>query len=797
MRALFEKAKQKVAVWAAEKLFSDGTLQAPAGSSLFRLGQEGEKRSTDGLLKAFSERPYLAGPADAISTDVGCIQWKLYRVTGTGEREGRTIRHRGVQRAPNPTLRRKALQNLRDADRLDEIDDHPLLDLLYDPNPDLVGAQYLKLVTLHADLVGDAPSVIVYHESGIRAGQPAELWPIPITWLKRRGGTLWVEPPNSTSRFKVTDDEILLFRDVDPADPYGHGVGAARSVSDELDIAEYAAKELKSRLNNGSLPDFIAWLKDGNESEARRLKAQIMGAHLGPYKRGSGHFTNKEVKFEKLSMSPQDMQVKDLLPMQRDAIRMRFGVPPEILGDVKDSNRATITGATIIYMSRVVEPRMERIRQVFQQRLVPLYDDRLVLDFVSPVPEDEDFKLEVMQAAPKHFKRNEWRQLAGQMPVDESEGGEDFYGSPLMVPEGELARAVGNGREKVKLIDLSEKRRAIEVKGRFTDEDASDVFWQAVQRIADRLEPQVRNRFLGAVEAMQDAMDENRDAIIRALRSGNVEAALREIPWDVFRGRFAGAGDELRGLMLAAMEATGKLAAEEVAASAGVEIAFDIENRRAIAAAAERAATLVREISEGQRETVREIAARGIREGRTPDRELYTEIRERIGLTQRQEASLESFRQRLVEEGASEVQVARRVERQRNALMRRRATTIGRTETIWASNAGNHELIQQTVEQGIASRQSIRRFWVTTPDERLCPICEPMPHLDDNQKVGPDDVFTLGDFSGTVTHAPAHPMCRCGVGWEIEDPSAIDPDRSMRFDGLAKATARLAKEEAA
>jgi len=782
---LLENTKSLVAAFggAAVRLFGGVPVRASTGSSLFRTGQQQNRRTTDALLEAYSERPYLAGPADMVSTDVGCIQFKLFAVTGPGSGE-RYVRPVSVQRAQSPRLRRKALDQLRDADRLVEIEEHPFLDLIYAPNPEMTGADYLKLTQLYLDLVGDAPTLMVMQEARLLAGQPRELWPVPITWLKRQGGRLFLDPPFMAMRTEVAPENVLLLKDFDPHNPYGRGLGTARTLSDELDIAEYAAKEIKSRLYNGTLPDFIATLKESNPEEARRFKAALRAGHQGPNKRGNFEVTNKEFKIEKLSQTLADWQAKDLLPMQRDAIRMRFGVPPEILGDVKDSNRATITAALTIYMSRVIEPRMERIRQALQAKILPLYDERLVLDFVSPVPDDSDFTLDAMKAFPHHVTRDEARGLMGLPPADQS--GDEFFGSPLVQPMS--TERSSQGRTKVLKLHRAEE------KGRFTDEDASDVFWQAIQRVADRLEPKVRARFLGAVEAMLDEAEENAAEILAAIRTGRPDVIVDALPWATLSARFAGAGDELRGLMLAAMEGAGSLAAQEAGTMLGIEISFTIENERAIRAAAERAATLVREVTERSRDAIRGVVADAIREGRTADREMFRLVRDRIGLTESQTATLGRFEARLIEEGASPEQIARRVERQHAAMLRRRAQTIARTETIWSANAGEQELIQQTIEQGIAGRENIRKTWITTPDERLCPICEPMPFLDDNLNVGPDGVFTTGE-GGTVLHPPAHTACRCGMGWEIEDASSIDPDRSIRLGAFSAAVAKLASKQ--
>src|SRR5262249_17573663 len=94
----------------------------------------------------------------------------------------------------------------------------------------------------------------------------------------------------------------------------------------------------------------------------------------------------------------------------------------------------------------------------------------------------------------------------------------------------------------------------------------------------------------------------------------------------------------------------------------------------------------------------------------------------------------------------------------RNALLRDRARTIARTETIDASSAGQRALWDEARRAGYLGDDA-RRHWIITPDERLCPACEEMP------KLNPDGV-PLGEpyqtpDGGEKMGPTLHPRCRC------------------------------------
>jgi SPP1 gp7 family putative phage head morphogenesis protein len=89
-----------------------------------------------------------------------------------------------------------------------------------------------------------------------------------------------------------------------------------------------------------------------------------------------------------------------------------------------------------------------------------------------------------------------------------------------------------------------------------------------------------------------------------------------------------------------------------------------------------------------------------------------------------------------------------------------RAETIARTETMRAANEGQIEAWQQAAETGLLTGNESTE-WITTPDDRLCPICEPL----DGQTTALGGTFEVdGD---RVSSPPAHPRCRCTVGLAV------------------------------
>lgn len=83
-----------------------------------------------------------------------------------------------------------------------------------------------------------------------------------------------------------------------------------------------------------------------------------------------------------------------------------------------------------------------------------------------------------------------------------------------------------------------------------------------------------------------------------------------------------------------------------------------------------------------------------------------------------------------------------------------RAEVIARTETMRAVHEGQRQLWDQAVDKGLLP-EDYKRTWITTPDDRLCPVCEPL----DGEVASAEGLYA-DIFDGP----PAHPNCRCTEG---------------------------------
>lgn len=389
------------------------------------------------LLESYSRLPWLRSIVSRISYAVSVTPWEAL-VEVRGEREEQleerlssmTMRELGKRklvpversklRRAGFEVRRKLRQQKQAKGEVVELEDHPIIDLLEGFNPAMTGMAGFKLTEIYIDLVGEA----FWLKERNALGVPVALWPLAPPWIES------TPTPNkpffSVSwgawRMAVPEQDIVWFCDLDPARPYWRGAGTGAALADELETDEYAAKHTKREFFNNAVPELLVTADGLSEDETRRLERDWKHKNRGFFKALQVYFLNRKVDVKPLGQSFKSLQLIELRKWERDIIIEVFGVPPEILGIVNESKRATVDAADFLFARWVVTPRLELIRSVMQERLVPDFDERLIIDYESPVQEDKERQLNAAKAAPWALTIDEWRALQGHDPLPDNRG---------------------------------------------------------------------------------------------------------------------------------------------------------------------------------------------------------------------------------------------------------------------------------------------------------------------------------------------------------------------------------------
>lgn len=375
-----------------------------------------KNRNAEQWLKAYNRNSLLRSPVSRIATDVAAVRWTTKRIRGY-KQDGSLL--------------------------LEPIHEHPLLRLWSQPNPSHTGFQFRKLLTVYVEMAGVAPVWIERDPDdqnvtpdgfGMR---PKHLWPIRPQDLIRRPDEkrpFWEFRLKGRTIKNVREQDVILLVQVDPENPYGFGIGTAAAVDHEVSQAEYMAEWQTNFFRNGAHVGKLVGIQGMPPTLAEEFRQKFEQRHMGVR---NAH----RVMF--VSIHPEakggGMPVTDLGPTHkdldfvtgckhiRDTILQNWGVPPELVAVVENSNRATADAAKHIQQLNNVAPRIVELFEWINGKVTPLYlEDGLVLVPDNPVQESREFLAESHAEGFSRgaVTRDEYRRVLDLDPLGEPRGNE-------------------------------------------------------------------------------------------------------------------------------------------------------------------------------------------------------------------------------------------------------------------------------------------------------------------------------------------------------------------------------------
>lgn len=331
---------------------------------------------------------------------------------------------------------------------------------------------------------------------------------------------------------------------------------------------------------------------------------------------------------------------------------------------------------------------------------------------------------------------------------------------------------------------------------------------KALADLIAKLEPELREAFLAAIDDMRDGIDMR--ALRRALEAGDIDAAIRALNIEV-----ASFSQYLLARQ-AAFAAAGALQSAHIPTrdAESVVFRFDMSNPRAEAWIREQSATRITGYVQEQVEAARETIVKGYSRGEGPQ-QIAVDIAGRVdrasgrrsggivGLSEPQAGYVSSMRERLLSGDPREMRkvidgmtlrdrrydrliqkhidagtplsrtdVEKLTARYSDRLLKRRAEDIARTETQQSVFGARKESYRQALEREGLPDDALTKTWRHQgggEDSRL-------QHIAMNRKTvdGLDTPFILPD--GTAMQHPHDPAggakhtinCRCGCDFRIK-----------------------------
>jgi HK97 family phage portal protein len=310
----------------------------------------------------------------------------------------------------------------KSAATIEEVTDHPLLDLLARPNSMLNAFDLWELTQVYLEVLGQAYWQVQTGPLGV----PSALWVLPAQNItpKRQPDSAnlvdYYSYRTGSHEQNFTSDEIVSFRYPDPRDPYLGGIAPLRAAFEQINfLSGYTAFKNTTYENNALpaaliTPDVVI-----GEEERDRLEAQINQRFR---RGGAGRVLVAENKMHLsiLAHSMGDLAALADAKATKEDVANAFHCP--IAFFTTNTNLANLQAATAQHMQQAIGPRLERRDEKLNQCLLPLYDPsrRLFLASEDPVPVDQQAGLAQQELDLKY----------GVLSVNEVRGGRGLPAVP-------------------------------------------------------------------------------------------------------------------------------------------------------------------------------------------------------------------------------------------------------------------------------------------------------------------------------------------------------------------------------
>jgi len=325
--------------------------------------------------------------------------------------------------APRQEAWVRGRRRLAKAVRVEEVLEHPMLDLLERSNPSFGDFALHEITALYLEQVGSGYWWIERNALGV----PWAVWilqPQFVSVLRDAKTNLVTgyEYGQGVSKKTYRAGEVVAFHFPNLTNPYGGGWSPAHAAFEAINLLNKDASYQALVMDRRARPDAVVSPRDKDSqmglAQARRLETWFKRKFR---QGGAGGVLVAEdpLTVTPLTFSSRDMEFIRRYGVNKVAILNAYKVPPALLDSSK--TRAELEAALVQHGRNAVDPRCKRRDEAISRQLCPMYDPtgRLFVMSDDPVPEDRAAAVKVWAEEAKAGLRtiNEIRTDEGAKPV--------------------------------------------------------------------------------------------------------------------------------------------------------------------------------------------------------------------------------------------------------------------------------------------------------------------------------------------------------------------------------------------
>lgn len=280
----------------------------------------------------------------------------------------------------------RKLPQVRRAADIEEIVDHPMLDLLRNVNSFNNAFDLWEVTQLHQELAGNAYWLLSKNKLGV----PQEIWIIPPDRVK-----IVPDPTKfiigyayeyGMQKYEFSEDTIVHFKMPNPRSLY-YGTSPLLAIAEQYGISVNMNKFEQAMFKNmGRLTGAFETADSLDQEDFERLKVELQGAYAGVDNVGKAPLLDKGLTFKNYGMTPVEMSFIEGRKLTQEEIFWAFGQTMGLY--TATATRANAEAAQVQYARRALKPRCIRNAEKLNEKVSPLYSEYIFVACDDPVPED-------------------------------------------------------------------------------------------------------------------------------------------------------------------------------------------------------------------------------------------------------------------------------------------------------------------------------------------------------------------------------------------------------------------------
>lgn len=627
---------------------------------------------------------------------------------------------------------------------LEEVIEHPVLDLLDQWNEVTTSSDGFYLTEAHLDLTGDS---FWYLEGGLGGKPPEKIYLLRPDKVELELGDFTKEQGVMVNNYIYKDNvdgkpvqetydptEILHIKVPNPGNAY-RGKSTVEAIWHTLLRDDLSNESSKKFYEQGMMAQFVLQTEQKlNQDQLKQMQAELRSAYMGARNAWKVPIFGGGITAKELQITNKDAEFMATQEWLRDKIMVAFKNTKASLGIVEDVNRANAEATLSGWKRSVIKPKIGRIIDSINEFILPRYGDNLILGFKDPVPEDRQAKIDEVAKLMNTQNRqvitvNEAREMLDMEALegDENDTLQGITPADPSIPESVKNVNYKRAFRKNKIITKLETRRKLKedikpkiremIKKRSPQKPSRRtyrVFWKRIAEIIEQVEvvfgSKLQNFITQLVDEAQSNLDnedarQNGDLFNEELKIAQAQAEFAP----VLTQALISAGNEankLLGIDKPYLPKSVKQAVTEEQIKKQIEL-----------------------FAVAMLDTDKEIMAGIIAEG--------------------------------LKAGSSIPEIRKQIQEKFAEYSKTQAERITRTEVATSANRG---IVDAYKSSGVV----VAKQWLTAPD--ACAYCAPM----NGQIIGLDDSYFdqgsqwLGNADKplpldyrSIEEPPLHPNCRC------------------------------------